>query len=224
MKSPFYRSLIVVAVLRAGSCGYFQEVTDPATSTYLDRLIALSHRGERSQWWPAVQELGRIARTDDALREQIWNRANVNTLGIKFVYVEPGTFMMGPDLHRIFDNQRRHSVKITRPYHIAVTEVTNAQFQLLFPKFRVDPEYSRDPDSPAVRVSWIDAHRFCKLLSEKEDATYRLPTEAEWEYACRAGTTTRYCFGSGFGRQREGLSEYAWWNYTNGRASEVALL
>ncbi|MBU0718802.1 MAG: formylglycine-generating enzyme family protein, partial [Planctomycetes bacterium] len=71
-----------------------------------------------------------------------------------------------------------------------------------------------------VRVSWEQAAEFCKLLSEREGATYRLPTEAEWEYACRAGTTTRYSFGW----DKKRLPEFAWCNYTNGRASAVGML
>jgi len=224
MKNRLHPSLIAAAVLYTGSCGYFQHVTSGTTAGYLDELIQLSQSDSRSQWWPAVQELGRIARTNDTAREEIWRRARVNTLGMKFVLVEPGTFMMGPDLHFLFDIQWPHLVRITRPYYIGVTETTNAQFQQLVPEFMVELKYSPHPDSPAVKVSWNDAERFCKLLSKREGAVYRLPTEAEWEYACRAGTTTRYCFGNGLGREREKLSDYAWWNYTNGRASEVALL
>lgn len=215
-----FRVLTVLVVLKAASHAYSQAAADSAMPEDLDRLIELSQLDERTQWWPAVQDLGRLARTNEALRAEIWERAKVNTLGIKFVYVEPGAFTMGPDLMNPYDIQVAHPVKVTRGYYMAVTEVTNAQFREIFPKFSVEAKYSPGPDYPAVKVSWEKADRFCALLSAREGVRYRLPTEAEWEYACRAGTTTQYCFGD----NRAKLAEYGWWNYTNGRASEVALL
>jgi formylglycine-generating enzyme required for sulfatase activity len=111
-------------------------------------------------------------------------------------------------------------VELTRPYYIGVAEVTNAQYQQVFPSFKLDTRYSPDADSPAVNVSWKDAVRFCELLSEREGSLYRLPTEAEWEYACRAGSTTRYCYGNG----AKWLSQFAWYANANRRASAVAML
>lgn len=224
MSTRMNRLLLAMTLLQPVACAQPEKAPESTPGEPLDRLIALSRSAERSEWWPAVQRLGRIARTDAVLRAEIWNRAKVNTLGMKFVSVTPATFTMGPDWHRVFDLQQPHDVKITRPYYMAVAEVTNAQVQQLFPKFEADVTYSPDPDSPAVRVSWKDADQFCKLLSKSEGVAYRLPTEAEWEYACRAGTTSRYCFGDGLLYKRAQLSEYAWWDYANGRASEVALL
>lgn len=66
---------------------------------------------------------------------------------------------------------------------------------------------SQTDDHPVVNVSWDDASAFCTWLSAKEGRTYRLATEAEWEYACRAGTTTRWCFGD----DEAQLADYAWW-------------
>lgn len=207
-----------------------------ATATEdLEKLIQFSQMEQREHWWPAVKQLGRIAATDDTLRKEIWKRAKVNTLGMKFVHVEPGTFTMGPDFHRVFNIQWGHSVKITQPYYMAVTEITNAQFKEMFPELKVYPRYSPDPDSPAVKVSWKQADGFCKLLSEKEGVRYRLPTESEWEYACRAGSRTRFCYGWS---ARE-LADYAWYTAVvaddkkgsalraaikKGSASRVALL
>jgi len=71
-----------------------------------------------------------------------------------------------------------------------------------------NPSRFKGAANPVERVSWDDATEFCKRLSAKEGKTYRLPTEAEWEYACRAGATTR--FGSG-GSDKESLGEYAWY-------------
>jgi len=206
--------------LGATSCVRSDTFAAPALDDDFDQLIELAASHERSQWWPAVEKLGQMAATDDRVRIEVWQRAKVNTLGMRFVLVQSGTFVMGPDTRRVFNIQWFHSVKITQPYYMSVTEVTNSQFKSLVPGFRVDTQYSPDRDSPAVNVSWEEADRFCRLLSEREGAPYRLPTEAEWEYACRAGSTGSYCFGS----DPTKLPEYAWCNYTNGRASPVAML
>lgn len=185
----------------------------------LGRLIALSNEGQRTVWFLAVRALGQIAARDSSKRDEIWSNAHVNTLGMKFVHVEPGEFVMGSDKHRIHEDFVAHPVKISHAFFIAVTEVTNEQLQQLLPSFEID-EYSPDPDSPAVKVTWEQARRFCELLSKKESSTYRLPTEAEWEYSCRAGTRTQWSFG----RFRFGLSKYGWCDDEVGEASPVGKL
>jgi len=154
------------------------------------------------------------------MRDEIWRRTQVNTLGMKFVRVEPGTFTMGPDRHRLFDFHKAHKVRITKPFFMGLTEVTNAQFAILFPNHRADAKYSPDADSPAVRISWKQAAEFCKLLSKREGAMYRLPTEAEWEYACRGGRKTQYSFGM-FARK---MPKYGWCMGDHTKAAPVALL
>jgi formylglycine-generating enzyme required for sulfatase activity len=215
-----YWLLTVVAGLGNMSCASLHTRSTSSETSDLDRLVASAQMEKRSEWWPAVQELGRIAATDEARREEVWRRAKVNTLGMKFVLVHPGVFRMGPEHSRLFDFQSAHSVELTRPYYISVAEVTNAQYQQVVPAFRADAKYSPDADSPAVNVSWKHAVRFCELLSEREGACYRLPTEAEWEYACRAGSETKYCYGNG----AKWLSQYAWYGNAKRRASAVAML
>jgi formylglycine-generating enzyme required for sulfatase activity len=84
-----------------------------------------------------------------------------------------------------------------------VTEVTQEQYKEVMGK---NPSVSKGADKPVEMVSWRDAMEFCIRLSAREGKTYRLPTQAEWEYACRAGTTTEYSFGN----DAASLGEYAW--------------
>jgi len=135
-----------------------------------------------------------------------------NSIGMSLVRIESGTFSMGvgktplPDeladkpyrLDGDFDERPMHEVKITKPFYMGIYEVTNAQyekFDLEHRKLRGKLGFSKEDDEAVVFVNWHDAVRFCKWLLEKEGFPYRLPTEAEWEYACRAGTTTHFHTG-----------------------------
>mgnify|MGYP000927952935 FL=1 len=131
-----------------------------------------------------------------------------NSIGMKLVRIEPGSFRMGQagppaDYHVTrhpakfddadWDERPVHRVTITAPLHIAVTEVTLGQYR------QFQPEHRRgkgDADEAVTGVSWHDAVQFCRWLSAKEGRPYRLPTEAEWEYACRAGTETLFHTGN----------------------------
>ncbi|UCC96944.1 MAG: SUMF1/EgtB/PvdO family nonheme iron enzyme [Phycisphaerales bacterium] len=120
-----------------------------------------------------------------------------NSLGMKMVRIERGHFLMGSEDGE-WDERPVHEVTISKPFYLGVTEVTNAQYEQFDPEHRKSRGklgYSREDDEAVVFVSWEDAVAFCKWLSQKESRPYRLPTEAEWEYACRAGTTTRFHTG-----------------------------
>jgi len=120
----------------------------------------------------------------------------VNSIGMEFVYIPPGTFTMGSE-DGDFDEKPVHNVTISQPFYISVCEVTNAQYE----QFDADHGlidhrgFTHEPDEAVIFVSWEDANAFCTWLSQREGRPYRLPTEAEWEYACRAGTTTNYHTG-----------------------------
>ncbi|MHC4866891.1 MAG: SUMF1/EgtB/PvdO family nonheme iron enzyme [Planctomycetota bacterium] len=171
-------------------------------------------------------------------RELPEQRQYVNSLGMRFVRIEPGTFMMGHDgtavpealiadmaypskaylmkkypkadangfwvnldnlRHGDFDEQPQHKVTISKPFYMGVHEVTNAQYELFDPGhrgLRGKNGFSREDDEAVVFVNWYQAQGFCDWLSDKEQLGYRLATEAEWEYACRAGTTTLFHTGN----------------------------
>jgi formylglycine-generating enzyme required for sulfatase activity len=143
-----------------------------------------------------------------------------NTIGMRLARIGAGDFMMGiiqtplPDsvagrygtsqtvaswrLSGDYDERPAHRVRISRPFYMGAFELTNAQYEQFDPehrKFRGQLGFSKADDEAAVFVSWHDATRFCQWLSKKEGLPYRLPTEAEWEYAARAGTTTHYFTG-----------------------------
>ncbi len=130
----------------------------------------------------------------------------VNSLMMRLVRVEPGSFQMGASGNPLplaltdgkpnrqlgdFDEHPAHRSTITRPFYMAIHEVTNAQYEQFDPshrELRGKLGFSKEDDEAVVFVSWHDAVRFCEWLSLREGRPYRLPTEAEWEYAARAGT------------------------------------
>ncbi|MGP0062790.1 MAG: formylglycine-generating enzyme family protein [Isosphaeraceae bacterium] len=141
--------------------------------------------------------------------------------------IPAGEFWMGsPDGDdEAFDDEKpRHKVRISEAFYLGATPVTQSQYRAVTGKS--PSRLHGRPENPVESVSWYDATQFCNKLSMKEGLApyyaipastrvrivggpgYRLPTEAEWEYACRAGTETRYCFGDG----EPGLGEYAWYS------------
>jgi formylglycine-generating enzyme required for sulfatase activity len=115
--------------------------------------------------------------------------AATNSLGMEMAAIPAGTFVMGEDYDSDWDERPAHRVTISRPYLISASEVTLEQYR----QFR--PQHDCAFEGKATGVSWYDAVTFCAWLSSKERKTYRLPTEAEWEYAARAGTTNRFWSG-----------------------------
>ena len=136
---------------------------------------------------------------------------------MEFVYIKPGTFIMGGENTKDSKWQGvevpKHEVTITKGYYLGKYEVTQAQFQKIMGS---NPsKASKDPNAPADTISEGDAVAFCNKLAEKTGTQTRLPTEAEWEYACRAGTTTKYFFGDDPSK----LGEYAWFEDNDGGKS-----
>lgn len=144
---------------------------------------------------------------------QVKYLAVTNSIGMKFVWIPPGEFKMGSpstEKGRDDDEGPQHQVRISKGFFMGQTEVTQGQYKSVM---NTQPwsgqEYVRQSDNtPASYISWNDAIEFYKKLSQREGRTYRLPTEAEWEYACRSGTKTAYSFGD----SESSLGDYAWFN------------
>ncbi len=121
-----------------------------------------------------------------------------NTLGMTLVRIEAGSFLMGSPgdaprsredwLKADADEFPAHKVKIAQPFYLGVHEVTNAHYEAFDPEHKSRREGDKRDNDPVAHVTWEQAVAFCAWLSKKEGKPYRLPTEAEWEYACRAGT------------------------------------
>jgi formylglycine-generating enzyme required for sulfatase activity len=118
----------------------------------------------------------------------------VNTIGIRMVLIPAGEFDMGSPKSESwrYSEETLHHVTITQPFYLGATEVTQAQFAAVM---RRSPSYYKGADLPVEHVTWFDAVEFCKRLNFMDKRAYRLPTEAEWEYACRAGTDDKFYSG-----------------------------
>lgn len=131
-------------------------------------------------------------------------------LGAEFVLIPAGTFMMGSptDERRRRDDETLHQVTISKPFYMQTTPVTRKQWKNVMGGNIQPSPYFGDDELPVTSKSWNEIQDFIKKLNLKEGTDeYRLPTEAEWEYACRAGSTTAYYFGD----DHNLLRKYAWY-------------
>ena len=191
-------------------------------------LIAKQSQQEYAQKMklPVSQSVRLGAQGEDALLEMI--------------LIPPGEFMMGDRSQSpSAQDAPPHLVKITKPFYLGATEITHQQFRSFVYETNYETEAERnggfglengswrqstsyswkyvgdlvlEDQSPALSISWNDADAFCKWLSESTEYQYRLPTEAEWEYACRAGSQTAWFFGTDEGE----LGKYAWFSNNAG--------
>ena len=135
--------------------------------------------------------------------------------GIRMVDIPSGEFIMGSRGYGAveeFDEAPAHLVRISRPFRMSATEITNIQYEQYDPshrKLRGKAGFSTEDDDAVIFVSYDDALGFCRWLSEKEGKNYRLPTEAEWEYACRATSITPFNTGTnGLPTKQHKVQEY----------------
>ena len=135
-----------------------------------------------------------------------------NIIGMNFVHIRPGSFIMGSPASESdrYSDEIQHKVKLNDGFYMQTTEVTQGQWNdVMGTRPCSGKKYVQEGEKyPAVYILWKDAQEFIRRLNMKEGVNkYRLPTEAEWEYACRAGSTTRYHFGDSDNH----LDDYAWY-------------
>ena len=132
---------------------------------------------------------------------------------MKLVLIPAGTFTMGSgkDEKGFNANQGpQHEVTISKPFFMGVYPVTQQQYEQLTGK---NPSQFKGASNPVEMMSWDAAVAFCKAVSGKSGKVVRLPTEAEWEYACRAGSNTSFYFGDDATK----LGDYAWYGANSGK-------
>jgi len=145
-----------------------------------------------------------------------------NSIGIKLTLIPAGEFQMGSpgsDSDALDSEKPQHTVRITKPLYLGVTEVTQEQYERVM---GTNPANFKGAQLPAENMSWEDAVEFCRKLSSlpaerSAGRVYRLPTEAEWEYACRAGSKTKWSFGD----SESSLGDYAWYGSNSGSRQAV---
>lgn len=138
---------------------------------------------------------------DSSQSEKVQKRIT-NTLGMSFVYIPPGVFMMGSQ--GMSESETLHAVVLTNGFYMQTTQVTQATWCELMGD---NPSSFIGESRPVENVSWDDAQKFMLRLKELEEVEYRLPTEAEWEYSCRSGSDRAY----GFGDDTDLLDDYSWY-------------
>ena len=152
----------------------------------------------------------------------------INSIEMELIEIPAGTFTMGSpkDKKDHHEDEAQVRVTLTQPFGLGKTEVTQGQFKKVMgtEPWNGQPFVQADKDCPATYVSWGDAKEFCEKLTEleresgklKANEEYRLPTEAEWEYACRAGTETAFSFGD----DESQMGEHAWFDGNARNAGE----
>ena len=165
---------------------------------------------------PAVEKVTSVSNEKDITKEptkkESSGKEEITDLGkdvkLEMILIPAGKFVMGSPAsekgHRV--NETQHEVTLTKPFYMGKYEVTQDQWDAVMVNNR---SFYRGPKLPVTSVSWENCQEFIKKLNAKTSGGYRLPTEAEWEYSCRAGTTTAYSYGDSITKNDsnvEGLS------------------
>jgi uncharacterized protein (TIGR02996 family) len=193
-----------------GLADWLEEYDDPRRAELLRlhrRLLATccepDQQPQRAGWQARIVEL--LSRVRPCMPQ----RSAMLAKGVEmtFNFIPPGTFLMGrPEGEDGYDEEvPQHLVTLSKGFFLGVYQVTQAQWQAVMGS---NPSRFKGDNWPMENVSWEDCQDCCRKLAERDGKLYRLPTEAEWEYACRAGTTTEYSSGNGL----EALRQVGWCN------------
>lgn len=176
----------------------------PSTGILMIAVLFLGSPGDRSQQarthaQEAKQQLPMLERLPAP--SVVPARAIVNSIGLRLGWIPEGSFLMGSpakEEDRPFSESPQHKVRITRGFYLGVFEVTQGEYEAVIGSNPAT--FKLGASHPVEQVTWEQAVAFCEKLSARNEEklarrTYRLPTEAEWEYACRAGTTSPYHTG-----------------------------
>ncbi len=196
----------------ARSSGYEKDKTALETIPVIDKAIKTDLPSEKKKWLERKDKYLSIIRSNAVLPGTAKDKNFINAVTCSdMLMIPPGRFMMGrgPWEYGKADESPRRAVTIRYEFWMSRCEISNAQFKILFPKHNsgIWNNYDLDrADLPAVNINWHTATAFCMMLTERErlmgriplNYEYRLPSEAEWEYACRAGTDSPYFWGDSF--------------------------
>jgi formylglycine-generating enzyme required for sulfatase activity len=188
-----------------------------------DDLLAMIASVANDSIAKSKRKLAKLKRRDKVVTRSVADielQQFTNRIGMRFVLIPAGRFLMGTRTEKTacfedesdeleYEHELQHEVIITKPFYMGVYPVTQQEYEQLIGR---NPSEFRGKQSPVENVSWHAAMRFIKRLNSdlsehKKGLRYRLPTEAEWEYACRAGSESEYFFGESASK----LGQYAWY-------------
>lgn len=195
----YSKSLPIVVTIKGSDRTHSYEETYPVMETYQEEIITKPGGFFRK----AVTEVQTKSRTINKTRT-VTETFPGPTTQIELCYIPAGTFIMG-------EGSLAHKVTLSHDFYIGKYPVTQAQYEAVMGD---NPSNFKGADRPVEQVSWGDCQRFIKKLNDQAgEKAYQLPTEAMWEYACRAGSTNIYSFGDDEGR----LGEYGWYENNSGK-------
>ena len=148
-------------------------------------------------------------RLEEAARNPVAGKPWTSPAGIEFVPIPAGNFKMGSNQYN--NEKTPHRVTLTKPFYLGKYQITQKEWKKVMGN---NPSSFKGDDLPVENVSWDNCQEFIRKLNAMEGTNkYRLPTEAEWEYACRAGSSKKYCFGD----DEMNLDQYCWYNLNSGK-------
>lgn len=188
-----------------------QQVFDPSSPIPLTAVLVEAKKLARSRLEYLMAD-----RFGEAFKAAGPPRVVQNHLGMLFQHIKPGHFTMGSPASEPgrTEDETQHLVVLTKPFYLLTTPVNQKQWQAITGH---NPSFFRHPDLPVESISWEAVNEFIDSLNALGKEQYRLPTEAEWEYCCRAGSKQAFCFGA----EVESLGEYAWYQGNSGEGYQV---